>query len=93
MSVSKPSGSRSGTKEFEETASSLVRGLKVVGMEQKANEKIYTVVYRWDARSIVAVGKIDFKLNKPVDAAELIEPKNNQPMGREQDDPQQENHH
>jgi len=53
------------TKEFEETATSMVRGLKVVGVEQKAKEKTYTVVYRWDARLIGAVGKVDDKLNKP----------------------------
>ena len=58
------------TKEFEETASSMVRGLKVVGMEQKANEKTYTTVYRWDAELNSAIGKIDNKLNKPVDPSE-----------------------
>ena len=43
------------TKEFEETASHLVRGLRVVGVQQIAKEKKYIVVYRWDSAPGVAI--------------------------------------
>lgn len=52
----------------------MVRGLKVVAMEQKSEGKTYTVVYRWDARLIGAIGKIDDKLNKPADASAKTDP-------------------
>ena len=46
------------TKEFEETASHLVSGMKVVAVHQMAKEKKLVIVYRWDAATAAAVGKI-----------------------------------
>lgn len=69
------------TKEFEETASSIVRGFKVVGVEQKAKDKSYTVVYRWDGRLVAAIGKIDQKLNKPNEAPKSDPKNDNQKKG------------
>lgn len=37
------------TKEFDETASSVVRGLKFVGASQISKEKKYVIIYRWEA--------------------------------------------
>jgi len=53
------------TKEFEETAGSIVRGLKVVAVDQRTKEKVYIVVYRWEARAASAAKSVDDELNKP----------------------------
>src|SRR5207253_96093 len=52
------------TREFQETASSLVRGLKLVASETKGKEKTYTVVYRWEPHTAGAVEKLDSSINK-----------------------------
>lgn len=58
------------TKEFEETASSMVKGLKVVGTDQIGKQKKYVVVYRLDVKSLGAIDKIGAKLNaKPGEEA------------------------
>jgi hypothetical protein len=54
------------TKEFEETASGLVRGLKVVGSQQFGKEKKFVIVYRWDAKTADAIGRINEPLPKEV---------------------------
>ena len=49
------------SKDYEETASALVRGLKLVGAEQKGKEKKYVVMYRWEAKTADAIGRIGEK--------------------------------
>ena len=36
------------TKEFDETASAMVRGMKLVGTSQSGKEKKFIIVYRWE---------------------------------------------
>lgn len=63
--VAKEAGKRveRRTKEFEETASSVVKGLKVAAVHLDPKAKKYVVVYRWEAKSVVAIGKVNEKLN------------------------------
>ena len=42
------------TKEFDETASGIVRGLKLVGVSQSGKEKKMILVYRWEPGFTVA---------------------------------------
>lgn len=61
------------TKEFEETASSVVRGLKVAAVHQDAKNKKYVAVYRWEAKAVDGAAGASDKLNaapgKPSDPA------------------------
>lgn len=53
------------TKEFEETASSVVRGLKVAAVHQDVKNKKYVIVYRWDAKAVDGAAEVNEKLNSP----------------------------
>jgi hypothetical protein len=53
------------TKEFQETASSVVRGLKVVAAEQIGKDKKFVMVFRWDSRTSDLAAGVGDKLNKP----------------------------
>ena len=50
------------TREVEETAAALIRGLRVAGARQAGSEKTYVVVYRWDAKTAdaAAIGAIEW---------------------------------
>lgn len=39
------------TKEFEETASGVVRGLRVAATHQNGKEKKFVIVYRWESKA------------------------------------------
>ena len=51
------------TKEYEERASALVRGLRPVAYEQKGTEQKLIIVYRWDARPDPARNKLKGRLD------------------------------
>jgi len=55
------------TKEFEETASNIVKGLKVAGSYQNAKDKKFVVVYRWEAKNVDAINAVNEKLNATKD--------------------------
>lgn len=62
------------TKEFDETASSVVRGLKVVGVQQGGKPRQVVIVYVWDAKTADGAGKVGDKLNPPVAPKTVIKP-------------------
>ena len=53
------------TSKIESLATSMMRGFKVVHVEVRAADKSYTLVYRWDARSVAATGKLGVNNRKP----------------------------
>lgn len=65
------------TKEFDETAAGMVKGLKVVGSDQIGKQKKYVVVYRFDVKALNAIDKLGERLNtKPGEEAKKPAEKN-----------------
>ena len=55
------------TSSIESMATSMMRGFKVVHVEVKAEDKSYTLIYRWEAKTVAAAGKVGEKGTKPAD--------------------------
>ena len=51
------------TREVEETAAALIRGLRVAGARQAGSEKTYVVVYRWDAKTTDAAATVGDRMD------------------------------
>lgn len=65
------------TRETEESASAVIRGLRIAGARQVAGERLYVVVYRWDARAADAAEAVrermeDRKPGKPVQERRVV---------------------
>lgn len=69
------------TKEFEETAGSVVRGLKVAAVHQDPKAKKYILVYRWEAKSAAGAAKVGENLN-----ADPKKPDDTKPEAKKPDD-------
>lgn len=55
------------TQEYEETATAVLRGLKIAGAQQVAGSKRYVVVYRWELKGADAASEIGDRMDgKPV---------------------------
>jgi hypothetical protein len=67
------------TKEFEETAGGMVRGLKLAGVHQNGGQKKYVIVYRWEARAADAAGRANDKPADPKKPADPAAPKKSAP--------------
>jgi hypothetical protein len=63
------------TKEFEESATSIVRGLKVVAKDQIGKEKKLVVVYRWESKLADLAAGVGDKLNNPKIDPKKVDPK------------------
>ena len=46
------------TREFEERATAVIRGLRMAGARQAAEEKRYVVVYRWDVAGVAGATEL-----------------------------------
>lgn len=46
------------TREYEETATAVIRGLRMAGARQAAEEKRYVVVYRWDVAGVAGANEL-----------------------------------
>lgn len=55
------------SSKIESMASSMMRGFKIVHVEVKAEDKSYTLIYRWEAKTAAAAGKVGEKATKSAD--------------------------
>lgn len=53
------------SREVEETAAALIRGLRVAGARQNGDEKRYVVVYRWEASAADAAVRVADRMTMP----------------------------
>lgn len=59
------------TTIYEETASSLVRGLKFIAGEDRPHEKRYVAVYRWDFANVNGIRELKEQLNREHTGTEM----------------------
>jgi hypothetical protein len=67
------------TREFEERATAVIRGLRMAGARQVAEEKRYVVVYRWDVAGVAGATELKDRMEGqpggrlPVPSQPLVE--------------------
>jgi hypothetical protein len=60
------------TREFEERATAVIRGLKVAGARQIGEEKRYVVVYRWDVAGIAGASDLRERMDGKSDSRQVV---------------------
>lgn len=63
------------TREFEERATAVIRGLRMAGARQVAEEKRYVVVYRWDVAGVAGATELKDRMEGKRDSRTPVPPK------------------